>query len=57
MIELKVKDGEGAFKITGSHELLELEMSLLVKNLVNNVPELFINALVDNMEILEKELK
>lgn len=57
MIEIKLNDGLGIFKIKGSHELLEGEMSVLVENLVKHTPELFIKALTNNLELLEKEVK
>ena len=57
MIKIDLNNGVGTFKIYGSHELLELEMSKMVENLVKGTPELFVNALVNNIEILEKEVK
>lgn len=49
--------GPEFFEIKGSHELLECEMSALVENLVKHTPELFIEALTNNLELLEKEVK
>lgn len=54
MIKIEFNKGVGVVKVRGSKELLEIEMSIMVKTLVNESPELFRSALINNVELLEK---